>query len=230
MLSLLFVNAFGSSCPTPLESFSQMRLTCVVSFVFVSFFSFCLASCLGLILYNRSFSYSVFSARLCLPRQILVWCDVVSLVSAPLVGHRLFGRSWLSSHMVFFRVACVIASRLDLACLLSPRRGLCDLILCRLVWMFFLLSSSLALAEFCFASLFCLVVFFLCFFLFCCLVPPCLEPCVGDRFLCVCRLTWRVLPLVSSGVPYRFAVGIGCFCPRYLCATLLYESPRRKPG
>ena len=59
-------------------------------FVYIPFFSFSLASCLGLILQNRSFSSIVVFVRLCLPRQILVWCDVMSLMSAPLVGPRLF--------------------------------------------------------------------------------------------------------------------------------------------
>ena len=172
------------------------------------------------------------SARMCLPRQILVWCHGVSLVSAVVVGPRLFGRSWLSSHMAFSRVACVVASHLDLACLVLARRILRGLILCCLVWIFlfsvlFVFGCCRILLRFA----------FLCGCLFFC-VLPCfvvlsrlvLSYAWGSVFICVCRLTWRMLPLISSGLPCRFAVGIGSFCPRYLFETLLYESPRRKPG
>ena len=151
--------------------------------------------------------------------------------SAYLVGPRLFGRSWLSSHMAFSRVACVVASHLDLACLVSARRGLRGLILCCLVWIS--LFSVLFVFGWCrillrFAFLFGCLFFW---------VPPCfvvlsrlgLNYAGGSVFICVCRLTWRVLPLVSSGLPCRFAEALVPLL-RYLCATLLYETPRRKPG
>ena len=70
------------------------------------------------------------------------------------------------------------------------------------------------------------------------LVDPCfvalfrfdLSHAWGNVLFCVGRLRWRVLPLVLSGLPCRFAVGIGSSCPWYLFETLLYESCRRKPG
>ena len=99
-----------------------MRLICVV---LISYLSSCFVWRLVLAAFCMiAFFYSTVSARISLPRQILVWCDGVGLLPASLVGPRLFGRSWLSSHMVFSRVACVVASRLDLACLVSARRGL----------------------------------------------------------------------------------------------------------
>ena len=89
-------------------------------------------------------------------------------MSAPLIGPRLFGRSCLLLHITLSRVVHVVASRLDLACLVSVRRPW-------LVWLDFvlllmglllLLSSCLAFAVFCFALLFCS------FFVFFC-VSPC---------------------------------------------------------
>ena len=133
--------------------------------------------------------------------------------------------------MAFCCVACIIASRLDLACLVSARRGLRGFILCCLVWLFlYSVLFALAAAIFCCASPLCLVV---CFWAPSCFVVSCslgLGHAWGSVFICVCRLKWRVLPLISSGLPCRFAMGIGSFCPRYLFETLLYESPRRKPG
>ena len=112
--------------------------------------------------------------------------------------------------MVFSRVACVVASRLDLACLVSARRGLRD--------------SDLIFVRSCMDVLSALFVFGSCrvlfrfAFLFGCLffcVSPCfvalsrlvLSHAWGGVFFCVCRLTWRVLPVISSGLPCRFCCG-----------------------
>ena len=147
-------------------------------------------------------------------------------MSACLVGPRLFGRSWLSSHMAFSRVACVVASRLDLACLVSARRGLRGLILCCLVWSFFLFPSCLAVAVFCFASLFCLVVcFFLRSSLFCCFVSPWLELCAGQRFHL--RLSFDVA--CASARLVRFALSFCCRHWFLSTAVSLCDSALRVP-
>ena len=67
----------------------------------------------------------------------------------------------LVTHDVF-RVACVVASLLDFACLVSARRPWIvwfDFVLPLMV-LLLLLSSSLVLAMFCFALLFCLFFVF----------------------------------------------------------------------
>ena len=134
--------------------------------------------------------------------------------------------------MAFSHVACVVASRLDLACPVAARRGLRVLILCCLVWIFvfsilFVFGCCRILLRFAFL---CGGLFFCVSFCFDVLSRRGLSYAWGSVFISVCRLTLRVLPLVSSELPYRFAVGIGSLCARYPFETLLYESPRRKPG
>ena len=89
--------------------------------------------------------------------------------------------------MAFSRVACVIASRLDLVCLVSAGRGLRGLILCCLVWPFvFSVLFALAVAVFCSASPLCSVVCSFAFLLVLLFGVPWLALCAGQRFhLCL---------------------------------------------
>ena len=97
---------------------------------------------------------------------------------------------------------------LVLAGLVGARLGVRSWLLCFFVWLFEFLRFSL----------------------FCCLVSLWLEPCVGQRFvLCVPFEVAR-----ASARLVRFALSFCCehwfLFLRDLFATLLYESPRRKPG
>ena len=131
-------------------------------------------------------------------------------------------------------VLCVDSFRLDLACLVSQRRVLCCLILCWLAWLiFFELSTPLALAIFCFASLFCLLVCLvacLCFSVLVSLVSTWFEFCVMRAFVFVYVVCRGACFCSSRQFSLSFCCGHWFHLLRHLCATLLYESPRRKPG
>ena len=108
------------------------------------------------------------------------------------------------------RLTCIVnfgIFRLALALLVGARLGVRSWLLCFL-WLFEFLRLSLV----------------------CCLVSLWLEPCVGKRFvLCVLFEVAR-----ASARLVRFALSFCCehwfLSPRYLFATSLYESTRRKPG
>ena len=117
-----------------------------------------------------------------------------------------------------FGMACVTA-----ACLVQFDLVLVCVVLLRFVRLWRLLY---------FVSLRCSVCLFacLCFFVLGCLVSTWLEFCVlRVSFLCTSFAVAR-----ASGRLVQFSLSFCCGrwfrLLRHLCATLLYESPRRKPG
>ena len=165
--------------------------------------------------------------RICLPRQILVWCDVdESYISSTCWSSLVCLRLALVTDAAFLScVRCRVSSGFGMPCFSSAW----------LVWFDFVLSCMDVLsALFVFGSG---RVLFRFFFLFACLffcVSPCfvalsrlgLSHAWGGVFFCVCRLTWRVLPVVSSGLPCRFCCGHWFLLPAVsLCDSALRVTP-----
>ena len=134
VLSLLFVIAFGSSCPVPRGSFSQMRLICVVLFSYLSFCIFGVWSLLNFV-QSQLFLFNRLGANLFASSDVsLVWWGE-SCVGFSCWSSLVWSKLALVTHGVFSRwVRYRVSFGVGMPCVSS---ALCGLISCCLVLVFF---------------------------------------------------------------------------------------------